>query len=111
MAPRGCAPAKAGLIVALACALLAPAQSSYRFGTLNWKTVHDAGVPANTVDFELVTAWRHYFKWVYVSQRNPPSPHATRSLEDKPIVGDKLRVTGLSFADDTGMQAVVAGTS
>jgi len=102
--------ARAALLVALACALLVPVQGSYRFGTLNWKVVHDAGVPANTVDFELVTAWRRDFNWVYVSQHQA-SGAVTRTLESRPIVGDKLRVTGLSFADETGMQAVGAGTS
>jgi len=104
-------PARSLLAVALSCALLVPAQGSYRFGTLNWKAVKDPAVPPNTVDFELVTAWRRDFNWVYVAQHPAPQGAQPRTLEDRPIVGDKLRVTGLSFADDTGMQSVEAGTS
>jgi len=113
MSHRGATAARAWLLAAVACAVLAPAEGSYRFGTLNWKLVTEPGVAANTVDFELVTAWRRDFSWVYVSQREPAGCAAPpcRTLDDKPIVGDKLRVTGLSFADETGAQALTAGTS
>jgi hypothetical protein len=110
IARSAAAGARALLVAAVACALLAPAHGSYRFGTLNWKVAKDAAHP-NTVEFELVTAWRRDFHWVYVSQQPAPPGHPARTLEDPPIVGDKLRVTGLSFADDSGAQAVDAGTS
>jgi len=65
----------------------------------------------NTVDFELTTAWRRSFQWVYVKQVNA----STRTLTESPIVGDVLRVTGLydsnGFADLTGTQAIQGGTS
>jgi hypothetical protein len=111
MAPKIGVSVRATFLAVLALAVLAPVQGGYRFGTLNWKLVKEPGVAANTVDFELVTAWRRDFNWVYVSQQDPPPGQPARTLEDRPIVGDKLRVTGLSFADDTGLQAVEAGTS
>jgi len=65
----------------------------------------------NTVDFELTTAWRRTFQWVYVKQVNA----STRTLTEPPIVGDVLRVTGLydknGFSDLTGTQAIQGGTS
>ena len=109
MMARGGGPAFWALIVVIGCALLVPAESSYRFGTLSWKLVKEPGVPEYTVDFELTTAWRRDFHWVYVQQRKIEGQ--TRNLESAPIVGDKLRVTGLSFADSTGQQAVAEGTS
>ena len=116
MTPCGGAAARAWLLFVVACVMLAPAEGSYRFGTLNWKLVTEAGVAPNTVDFELVTAWRRSFSWVYVSQRCICDPKdcessTCRSLDDHPIVGDVLRVTGLSFADASGEQAVDAGKS
>ena len=110
LASSAAAAARTLLAAAVACALLAPAEGAYRFGTLNWKVVKGAAKP-NTVEFELVTAWRRDFHWVYVSQQPSAPGQLPRSLESAPIVGDKLRVTGLSFADETGAQAVGAGTS
>jgi hypothetical protein len=113
---------RSALLAVLACGMMVPVQGAYRFGTLSWRQVKDPGVPPYTVDFELVTAWKRDFNWVYVSQADPceasqgspcsaQSGCACRTLDSKPIVGDKLRITGLSFADDTGMQAVEKGTS
>jgi len=95
-------------LLALLLALAGPAEGSYRFGTLAWRAV--MGRP-NTVDFELTTAWRRSFQWVYVRQVNA----STRTLSAAPIVGDVLRVTGLydknGFGDQTGTQAIQGGTS
>ena len=70
MSHRGATAARAWLLAAVACAVLAPAEGSYRFGTLNWKLVTEPGVAANTVDFELVTAWRRDFSWVTEARAN-----------------------------------------
>ena len=67
----------------------------------------DPSVPPNTVDFQLVTGWRYNFNWVYVSLVNG------RSVNDanlSPLIGDVVRVTGLTFADASG-QSTQAGTS
>jgi hypothetical protein len=93
-----------GLLLAALCSV----EGSYRFGSVSWKLVKDAA--PNTVDFELVTGWRRDFKWVYVHQHQPENG-PTRTLDSHPIVGDVLRVTGLTFADETGMQAATEGTS
>jgi len=94
------------LLVAL-CSI-ASVEGSYRFGTLTWRAVPDK---ANTVEFELTTAWRRNFQWVYVKQMNA----GARTLTDAPIVGDVLRVTGLydksGFSDQDGTQAIVGGKS
>lgn len=94
------------LIVALYS--ISSADASYRFGTLSWRAVKDK---ANTVEFELTTAWRRDFQWVYVKQVNA----GARTLTDRPIVGDVLRVTGLydkgGFSDQDGSQAIVGGKS
>mmetsp|Transcript_26208 Transcript_26208/g.64711 ORF Transcript_26208/g.64711 Transcript_26208/m.64711 type:complete len:915 (-) Transcript_26208:860-3604(-) len=100
------------LALAVLLSVLGAAEGSYRFGTLSWRAVKDADA-TNTVEFELVTGWRRDFQWVYVRQVDG----GTRTLEDTPIVGDVLRVTGLfdqnGFADQqgTGTQAIDGGTS
>jgi hypothetical protein len=95
-----------GILLA-SLASLASCQSAYRYGTLSWQKVMDPAVPPNTVDFELVTGWRYNFNWVYVSLVNG------RSVTDsnlRPMIGDVVRITGLTFADSTG-QSTLAGTS
>ena len=82
-------------------------QSAYRYGTLSWMEVMDPSAPPNTVDFELVTGWRYNFNWVYVSLVGG------RSVTDSnlsPMIGDVVRITGLTFADANG-QSTQAGTS
>jgi len=81
---------------------------SYRYGTLSWKHV-EAERP-NTVEFELITAWTRSFKWVYVRQVDSPDG-SVRTLDSPPIVGDVLRVTGLTFADETGTKSTEMGSS
>ena len=88
-------------------ASIANGQSSYRYGTLSWKRVTDPAFPPNTVDFELVTGWRYNFNWVYVSLVNGRS---VTDLNLSPMIGDIVRITGLTFADATG-QSTQAGTS
>mmetsp|Transcript_3094 Transcript_3094/g.8740 ORF Transcript_3094/g.8740 Transcript_3094/m.8740 type:complete len:123 (-) Transcript_3094:2181-2549(-) len=98
---------KLAVSLLLICSSVVSCQSAYRYGTLSWMKVTDSGVPANTVDFELVTGWRYNFNWVYVSLVNG------RTVSDqnlKPMIGDVVRVTGLTFVDSTG-QSAQAGTS
>jgi hypothetical protein len=103
----------ASLALFLLACFLHTAEGSYRFGTLSWRAVKDSPTP-NTVEFELVTGWRRDFQWVYVKQADHPLG-GVRSLTDKPIVGDVLRVTGLydqsGFTDLDGSRAVQGGTS
>jgi len=89
-------------------AALEAVAGSYRYGTLSWKHV-EAERP-NTVEFELITAWTRSFKWVYVKQVDSPDGSA-RTLDSPPIVGDVLRVTGLTFADETGTKSTEMGSS
>jgi hypothetical protein len=82
-------------------------QSAYRYGSLSWTKVTDPSLPPNTVDFELVTGWRYNFNWVYVTLVNG------RTVTDtalRPLIGDVVRITGLTFADASG-QSTQAGTS
>mmetsp|Transcript_70221 Transcript_70221/g.146342 ORF Transcript_70221/g.146342 Transcript_70221/m.146342 type:complete len:903 (-) Transcript_70221:2273-4981(-) len=96
------------LSFALWFAIFEAVNGSYRYGTLSWKHVVDTS--PNTVEFELITAWKRDFKWVYVRQARNTDGSA-RALDDPPIVGDILRVTGLTFADETGMKSTNPGSS
>ena len=83
------------LSFALCLSLFDFCAGSYRFGSLSWRSVNETGVAPNTVDFELVTAWGRNFQWVFVSKSNNP-----RS-DDYPVVGDKVRLTGVYFGSNS----------
>jgi len=83
------------LSLVLCLSLIDLCVGSYRFGSLSWRLVNETGVAPNTVDFELVTAWKRSFQWVFVSKS--PNPRS----DEYPVVGDKIRLTGVYFGSSS----------